>query len=140
MNAPEIKPATDQSQSRARLSQTLAGVVIALAVAVVAALLLDAGKALLTILSIFVVVAAVASFWAQQRARQDVLRLLERQAGELRDAKRLALIADEERRQFLTNMSHELRTPLAGILGLSEMLQRSGLEAEEKRQLLLIQD
>ena len=140
MNAPEIKSATIPSQSHGRLSQILAGAVVALAVAVVLALWLDAAVGLTATLAGLVGLAAVASFWVQRQARLDAERLFELQAGELRDAKRRALIADEERRQFLTNMSHELRTPLAGILGLSEMLQRSGLESEEKRQLLLIQD
>lgn len=41
--------------------------------------------------------------------------------------------AGEIRTRFLASMSHEIRTPLNGMLGLVQILQRSGVRGEERR-------
>jgi signal transduction histidine kinase len=44
------------------------------------------------------------------------------------------------RQDFLANMSHELRTPLTSILGFTDLLAASPLDAEQRRRLGRIRD
>ncbi len=73
-------------------------------------------QALLPILGVSALAAWLAS------ARESDRREFERLRSELRDYGRREMIADRQRREFVTNMSHELRTPLAGILGLADLV------------------
>jgi PAS domain S-box-containing protein len=40
--------------------------------------------------------------------------------------------ADRAKSEFLANMSHEIRTPMNGVLGMAELLTRTGLDARQR--------
>jgi len=62
-----------------------------------------------------------------------------RRAEELRLAKEAAERADLAKTEFLANMSHEIRTPLAGVIGLADLLLKSGLEGRQRDYASLVQ-
>ena len=57
----------------------------------------------------------------------------------LRDALEQARVANVAKRQFLANMSHEIRTPLNGIIGLVDLLNKTSLDAEQRKFITIIQ-
>jgi two-component system, sensor histidine kinase len=52
---------------------------------------------------------------------------LEEAISDLQTAKKAAENANLAKSQFLANMSHEIRTPMNGIMGMTEVLMKSGL-------------
>lgn len=49
----------------------------------------------------------------------------------LEKAKKIAELTNQSKDHFLANMSHEIRTPLNAVLGMSHLLENSGLNIEQ---------
>ena len=64
---------------------------------------------------------------------EDRNRKLVGLAEQLGRARIEAMSANQAKSEFLATMSHEIRTPLNGVLGVAQLLEESGLNAEQAR-------
>ena len=72
-------------------------------------------------------------------ARVDTQLRLLRVESELARAKLEAEVANCAKSEFLANMSHEIRTPLNSIIGISELLAKTPLDATQREYVQIIE-
>lgn len=68
----------------------------------------------------------------------DLDRQVKERTAELEVAKRRAEEANEAKSTFLAYASHEIRTPLNAVVGMTELLAASDLDADQKRRAELV--
>ncbi|MDA5337278.1 transporter substrate-binding domain-containing protein [Stenotrophomonas maltophilia] len=87
-----------------------------------------------------VLVTAIAvQAWNQLRLSREVQRRRETEV-KLEEAREAAERAASAKAEFLATMSHEIRTPMSAVMGMVEVLGRSGLTRDQKEILTVVND
>lgn len=76
---------------------------------------------------------------AAEKKIYDYAASLEKSGIELTQAKERAENSAKAKSEFLANMSHEIRTPMNGVIGMLDLLIRSGLEGKQRHYTKLAQ-
>ncbi len=76
--------------------------------------------------------------YSRKQELNRLLNRLEKNNHELEIQKQKAEEAARAKSMFLANMSHEIRTPLNGIIGISKILEESGLNEEQQELIAII--
>ncbi|NDV27906.1 PAS domain S-box protein [Desulfovibrio sp. JC010] len=78
------------------------------------------------------------SSWGRVLVSVEDISELKKIEKELRSSREEAQEANEAKGRFLANMTHEFRTPMNAVKGMVQLLQRSGMNAEQQENLRLI--
>ncbi len=70
--------------------------------------------------------------------RRELEELVVERTAESEEARRRAEDASKAKSEFVANMSHELRTPMNAIIGMADIISRTGLTAKQVEYLKII--
>ncbi|MBW4531386.1 MAG: response regulator [Aphanothece saxicola GSE-SYN-MK-01-06B] len=73
-------------------------------------------------------------------ARDQLEEQVAQRTLELQQARDEALAASQSKTRFLATMSHEIRTPLNAVIGMTDLLLSSSMDAEQREMLTTIHD